>query len=128
MADAEANLPKPVRRSDHVAWVGVFLILGIIAVLGILFVMTEPAMYRGRYIIATRVTNAGGMRRGDPVQMRGVPIGRVLSLEIAPQGVTMRLEIEGKYRIPKDSHVELKSGSIMQGVVADVVPGTMSEY
>ena len=128
MADTDANLPKPVRRSESVAWVGLFLILGIIAVLGTLFAMTEPAMFRGRYIISSRVTNAGGMRRGDPVQMRGVPIGRVLSLEISQQGVTMRLEIEGQYRIPKDSHLEIKSGGLMQGMVADVVPGTAAEY
>ena len=128
MADTEANLPKPVRRSESVAWVGLFLILGLVAVLGTLFAMTEPAMFRGRYIISSHITNAGGMRRGDPVQMRGVPIGRVLSLEISQQGVTMRLEIEGQYRIPKDSHLEIKSGGLMQGMVADVVPGTATEY
>jgi phospholipid/cholesterol/gamma-HCH transport system substrate-binding protein len=128
MADAEANLPKPVRRREGVAWVGVFLILGVVTVLGLLFAMTEPAMFRGRYIVGSAVTNAGGMRRGDPVQMRGVPIGRVLSLEISPQGVAMRLEVEGQYRIPKDSHLEIKSGGIMQGMIADVVPGTSSEY
>jgi phospholipid/cholesterol/gamma-HCH transport system substrate-binding protein len=127
MADTEANLPKPVRRSESVAWVGLFLILGLVAVLGTLFAMTEPAMFRGRYIISSRITNAGGMRRGDPVQMRGVPIGRVLSLEITQQGVTMRLEIEGQYKIPKDSHLEIKSGGLMQGMVADVVPGTSTE-
>ena len=128
MADTEAPPPKPVRRSESVAWVGVFLILGILAVLGTLFAMTEPAMFRGRYIITTHVANAGGMRRGDPVQMRGVPIGRVLSLEIGQQGVTMRLEIEGEYKIPKDSRMEIKSGGLMQGMVADVVPGTSNEY
>jgi phospholipid/cholesterol/gamma-HCH transport system substrate-binding protein len=60
--------------------------------------------------------------------MRGVPIGRVMSLEISPQGVTMRLEIEGAYKIPRDSHLEIKSGGLMQGMVADVVPGTLTEY
>ena len=128
MADSDANLPKPVRRSESVAWVGLFLILGLVAVLGTLFAMTEPAMFRGRYIIGSSVANAGGMRRGDPVQMRGVPIGRVLSLEIGQQGVTMRLEIEGQYRIPKDSRLEIKSGGLMQGMVADLVPGTSTEY
>jgi phospholipid/cholesterol/gamma-HCH transport system substrate-binding protein len=128
MADGDANLPKPVSRRESVAWVGVFLILGLVAVLGVLFAMTEPAMFRGRYIISSLVTNAGGMRRGDPVQMRGVPIGRVMSLEISPQGVTMRLEIEGNYRIPRDSHLEIKSGGLMQGMVADVVPGNATDY
>jgi phospholipid/cholesterol/gamma-HCH transport system substrate-binding protein len=92
-------------------------------VLGTLFTMTEPAMFRGRYIIYTGVPNAGGMRRGDAVQMRGVPIGRVMRLRISPDGVSIQMEIEGEYDIPKGSHVEIKSGGLMQGMVVDVVPG-----
>ena len=88
-----ASLPKPVRRRESAAWVGLFLIVGILAVLGTLFVMTEPAMFRGRYIIFTTVSNAGGMRRGDAVQMRGVPIGRVMTLHISHEGVRIQMEI-----------------------------------
>jgi phospholipid/cholesterol/gamma-HCH transport system substrate-binding protein len=128
MADSAENLPKPVRRRESAAWVGVFLIVGILAVLITLFTMTEPAMFRGRYIIYTVVANAGGMRRGDAVQMRGVPIGRVMTLKIGQEGVRVQMEIEGEYRIPKDSHVEIKSGGLMQGMVVDVVPGSSSEF
>ena len=128
MADSAENLPKPVRRRESAAWVGVFLIVGILAVLITLFTMTEPAMFRGRYIIYTNVANAGGMRRGDAVQMRGVPIGRVMTLRISPEGVRVQMEIEGEYKIPKDSHVEIKSGGLMQGMVVDVVPGLSTEY
>jgi phospholipid/cholesterol/gamma-HCH transport system substrate-binding protein len=127
MSDS-ASLPKPVRRRESAAWVGIFLIVGILAVLGTLFVMTEPAMFRGRYIIYTVVANAGGMRRGDAVQMRGVPIGRVMTLKISQEGVRIQMEIEGEYQIPRDSHVEIKSGGLMQGQVVDVVPGTSTEY
>jgi phospholipid/cholesterol/gamma-HCH transport system substrate-binding protein len=123
-----ASLPKPVRRRESAAWVGLFLIVGILAVLGTLFVMTEPAMFRGRYIIFTNVSNAGGMRRGDAVQMRGVPIGRVMTLQISQEGVRIQMEIEGEYKIPRDSHVEIKSGGLMAGMVVDVVPGTSAEY
>lgn len=123
-----ADLPKPVRRHESAAWVGLFLIVGLLAVLGTLFVMTEPAMFRGRYIIYTGVANAGGMRRGDAVQMRGVPIGRVMRLRITQQGVSIQMEIEGEYDIPRDSHVEIKSGGLMQGMVVDVVPGRAAEF
>lgn len=123
-----ADLPQPVRRRESVAWVGLFLIVGLLAVLGTLFVMTEPAMFRGRYIIYTGVTNAGGMRRGDAVQMRGVPIGRVMRLRISHEGVSIQMEIEGEFKIPKDSHVEIKSGGLMQGMVVDVVPGLSDSY
>jgi phospholipid/cholesterol/gamma-HCH transport system substrate-binding protein len=128
MADSDESLPKPVRRRESAAWVGVFLIVGLLAVLVTLFTMTEPAMFRGRYIIYTVVSNAGGMRRGDAVQMRGVPIGRVMTLKIGQEGVRIQMEIEGEYKIPTDSHVEIKSGGLMAGMVVDVVPGRAAEF
>jgi phospholipid/cholesterol/gamma-HCH transport system substrate-binding protein len=128
MSDTTGSPPKPVRRRESAVWVGLFLIVGLLAVLGTLFVMTEPAMFRGRYIISTLVANAGGMRRGDAVQMRGVPIGRVMTLRISHEGVRIQMEIEGEYKIPRDSHVEIRSGGLMQGMVVDVVPGTANEY
>lgn len=111
------------RKRDREMWVGVFVIVGILATLAVLFVMTDAATFRGRYILTTFVPNAGGIRRGDPVQMRGVNIGRVQRFRMAPEGVAIRLEIEGEYDVPVDSHVELKSSGLLGGVVADVVPG-----
>jgi len=112
------------RKRDHELWVGVFVVVGIIATFATLFVMTDAATFRGRYIITTFVPSAGGIRRGDPVQMRGVNIGRVQRFRMAPEGVAIRLEIEGEYEVPVDSHVELKSGSLLGGMIAEVVPGT----
>src|SRR6185503_16898678 len=101
------------------------------------FVMTDAATFRGRYIVTTFVTTAGGIRRGDPVQMRGVNIGRVQRFRMAPEGVAIRLEIEGEYEVPVDSHVELKSSGIMAGIVpgratkffqnGDAIPGQSDE-
>src|SRR6185436_16901213 len=85
----------------------------------------NPAMFRGRYIVFTEVTDAGGIRRGDPVQMLGVNIGRVLRFKMDKNKgtVILRLEIEGEYQLPKDSHVALRTLSLLSGVVASVVPG-----
>jgi len=116
------------RTHNRELWVGVFVVVGIVATMGLLFVMTDAATFRGRYIVTTHVPNAGGIRRGDPVQMRGVNIGRVQRFRMAPEGVAIRLEIEGEYEIPKDSHVELKSSGLLGGIVADVVPGTSTAY
>jgi len=116
------------RKRDREMWVGVFVVLGIIAVFATLFIMTDAATFRGRYIITTFVPSAGGIRRGDPVQMRGVNVGRVQRFRMAPEGVGIRLEIEGEYEVPVDSHVELKSSGIMGGIVADVVPGRATTF
>jgi phospholipid/cholesterol/gamma-HCH transport system substrate-binding protein len=122
----EEDLPPPpvARAKDKAIWVGVFVIFGLVAVLLSLFTFTDAALFRGRYIITTRVPNAGGIRRGDPVQMRGVNIGRVQRFKIGHDDVEIRLEIEGEYDIPADSKVMLKSAGIVGGMVADIIPGT----
>jgi phospholipid/cholesterol/gamma-HCH transport system substrate-binding protein len=122
----EQPLPAltPSRFRDRELWVGVFVILGVAAVLTALFTLTDASLFRGRYIIRTVVTDAGGIRRGDAVQMRGVNIGRVTSFRVAPQGVAVDLEIDNQYPIPSDSKVELRASSLLGGMVANIIPGT----
>ena len=126
--EEEPPVAPPSHGADQAVWVGFFLVVGIIAIFAALFILTDAAFFRGRYIVSTVVTDAGGIRRGDPVQMRGVNIGRVQRFKIAKDNVEIRLELEGEYNVPKDSHVELKSGGLLGGTVADVVPGDSTEF
>jgi phospholipid/cholesterol/gamma-HCH transport system substrate-binding protein len=120
--------PAPPSRGRHrEAWVGLFVVAGLAATVITLAVLTDAALFRGRYIITTTVPDAGGIRKGDPVQMRGVNIGRILSFTISPENVEIRLEIEGEYSIPKDSRVEIKAEGILGGSVADVITGRSPE-
>jgi phospholipid/cholesterol/gamma-HCH transport system substrate-binding protein len=120
--------PPPIRGQGKTAWVGLFLVVGIIGVLTVLFVMTDAAIFRGRYIVSTNVEDAGGIRKGDPVQMRGVNIGRIMGFDISQGGVKIQLEIEGEFKVPTDSLVELSSAGPLGGMKAVVVPGTATTY
>jgi phospholipid/cholesterol/gamma-HCH transport system substrate-binding protein len=119
--------PPPSRGKYREAWVGLFVVAGILATVILLAVMTDAALFRGRYIVTTTVPNAGGIRKGDPVQMRGVNIGRIIGFGIGPKDVDVRLEIEGEYKIPKDSRVEVKASGLLGGMVAEIVPGSSTE-
>ena len=125
-ASEEKPLPAltPSRFHDRELRVGIFVILGLAAILTALFTLTDAALFRGRYIIATVVPDAGGVRRGDAVQMHGVNIGRVTSFRISETGVAVRLEIDNQYPVPSDSRVELRSSGLLGGMVANIVPGT----
>lgn len=130
---AETTPPAPpVRGQGKTAWVGLFLIVGVVGVLTVLFVMTDAAIFRGRYMVRTFVGDAGGIRGGDPVRMRGVNIGRVKRFLIQPNGtVGIDLEVEGEYKIPTDSQVKLSSAGPLGGMKADVLPGiapTFAKY
>jgi phospholipid/cholesterol/gamma-HCH transport system substrate-binding protein len=112
-----------VQGRQREARVGLFAILGVFAVWFALMTLTSPTLFRGRYILRTSVPNAAGIRRGDPVQMRGVNIGRVIGFGIGGQGVELRLEIEKAYGVPGDSRAELRSSGLLAGMVVDIVPG-----
>ena len=91
----EEDLMKalPRRSANREVRVGLFVLVGLAAFLTVLFTMTDVGTFRGRYYVDTVVESAGGMRRGDPVQMRGVNVGRVIDFDIAPGGVDVRMEI-----------------------------------
>lgn len=118
-------LPAP-RRGREV-WVGVFVVAAVLATLTALFTLTDAGMFRGRYETQVRVAEASGIRRGDPVQMRGVNIGRVKAFQMDGSGVLVRLEIEGEYPVPRDSRVELVSDGLLGGMSARVRPGSSPE-
>ena len=130
--DADPSPPEegegpPLKGGNQTLWVGVFLILGMICILAALFILTDAAIFRGRYIVTTTVPDAGGIRRGDPVQMLGVNIGRVQRFNIDPQGVAIRLELEGEYDVPADSTVLLKSSGLLGGMIAEIIPGKSTQ-
>lgn len=122
-SDAELASAVPPSVGAHEFRVGIFVLLGIIATLTVLFLMTDPASFRGRYKVVTHVEDAGGIRRGDPVQMKGVPIGRIHRFDIRDAGVDIVLEIDGKWEIPSDSRARLLSAGLLGGVTVDVLRG-----
>jgi len=118
----------PTRRGHRQElWAGALVLLGVAAILLALFTLTDASLFRGRYVLTTQVPDAGGIRKGDPVQMRGVNIGRVTGFNIQRDGVVVRLELEGEFTVPVDSRVELKSAGLLGGTVAEVVPGASTQ-
>lgn len=117
----------PARSTHREIRVGMFVLLGVFAFLAALFTLTDVGTFRGRYYVSTVVESAGGMRRGDPVQMRGVNIGRVTGFEMVPNGVSVELELYDRYEVPQDSRVLVRSSGLLGGMIVDVVPGSSPE-
>ena len=122
--DRELERITPPLAGGSEIRVGVFVLLGVLAFAAVLFIMTDPAAFRGRYMVLTEVANAEGIRRGDPVQMRGVNIGRVHRFDLSPEGVVVTLEIEGRWEIPEDSRTTLGSLDLLGGRAVQIAIGT----
>lgn len=120
-AELQAAIPRETGRREFK--IGIFVILGLVSFITVLFLLTDPATLRGRYLVVTELTDAGGIRRGDPVQMRGVNIGRVHSFEMMADGrVSVTLEIEGEWDIPQGSRAVLAESGLFGGRTMAVVP------
>jgi phospholipid/cholesterol/gamma-HCH transport system substrate-binding protein len=127
LTEDELLTALPARSANREVRVGIFVLVGLVAFLAALFTFTDVGTFRGRYYAHTVVEDAGGMRRGDPVQMRGVNIGRVVGFDMVPGGVRVRLELYNEYEVPEGSQVMVKSSGLLGGMVVDVVPGASDE-
>ena len=67
-------VPQQAGRRD--VRIGLFVLVGLAAVTFLLYLLTDPATFRGRYKISTAVENVRGLPKGGPGQCRGVHHGR----------------------------------------------------
>ncbi|MGE0159711.1 MAG: MlaD family protein [Gemmatimonadales bacterium] len=122
----------PRGTGSREARVGLFVLLGLISFVIVIFWMTDPATLRGRYMLVTTVDNAGGVRAGDPVQMQGVNIGRVNGFEMVPSGggtiIYITMEIEGEWRVPQGSRTEMGESGLFGGRTIVIQRGTSEQY
>lgn len=127
--DEEILTASPKGAGGNEVRVGIFVLAGLVSFIVVIFLLTDPAWMRGRYFLYTEVPDAGGVRRGDPIQMRGVNVGRVHGFEMEPSGrVAISMEMEGQWRIPVDSRTVLGASGIFGGRTLDVVAGTSPDF
>ena len=124
-SDAQTEELVPEHAGTRQVRIGVFVLAGVIATIYLLFLLTDPALFRGRYLVTTTVDNVMGLRGGDPVQMRGVTIGRVHDFEMASddENVVITLEVDGQWIIPQGSTTRLVSPGLMAPKTVEVLPG-----
>lgn len=123
LSQEDLRAMAPMRTPRREVHVGIFVIVGILAVVTALFVLTDPGMFRGRYQVSTVIADAGGIRKGDPVRLKGVNIGRIRDFDIDEGGVRVIMELRREYPVPADSRVSVVSGGLLQSMVAEVIPG-----
>jgi len=129
LSDDEILAAVPRGTGGREARVGLFVLLGLVSFVIVIFWMTDPATLRGRYMVVTTVDNAGGVRAGDPVQMQGINIGRVNGFEMIPNGpIYITMEVEGEWRIPVGSRTEMGEAGLFGGRTLMVIRGPSDQY
>ena len=112
-----------MRRRTEVT-VGIVVLLGI----GLLFFGTlwlrGAAFGREEVVVRARFREVGQLAEGNPVKLRGVPIGRVSSIELEPdaEGVIVEMRISADAKLPADAVVLLSPESLFGDWQAEILP------
>jgi phospholipid/cholesterol/gamma-HCH transport system substrate-binding protein len=113
---------------------GLFVILGFAALWFLTTQLPGSGLRAGAdpgYVVTARFDNVGELKRGAPVTMAGVQIGRVESVDVESTDyralVTMR--IEPRYdKIPEDSDASIQTQGLLGAKVVGITPGGSETY
>lgn len=92
-------------------YVGMFLALGIIVAVGLtIWLGVQRTSGRGALYVTFFDESVQGLSKDSPVKYRGVPVGRVHSIDVAPDSrlIQVTLSIDKKIEIAQDTVAQLK--------------------
>lgn len=76
------------------------------------------------YDLSVRMSHADGLKPGSDVQISGIKVGSVSSLELAGYKALVHFKLQDGIRIPKDSAAAAVSGGVLDpGMALAIRPG-----
>jgi phospholipid/cholesterol/gamma-HCH transport system substrate-binding protein len=133
-----------MQRSKNDVWVGLFVLIGAVA---ILFLALQSAnllslSFQSTYAVSAKFQNVGGLKPKAAVRSGGVVVGRVQDITFDDKNYQARvvLALESRFVFPKDSslkiltsgllgeqYIGIEAGAAMENLVAgDTVGATQS--
>lgn len=111
------------RRTIREGSVGLLILFGIGLVTGIVFWLRGLQLGARNYEFVVEFANGGGMSVGDPIQFRGVSVGRIVALKPGPNGVDVTVEVEpATLLIPRDVVIEANQSGFIGEVSVEITP------
>lgn len=113
------------KRKRNLIAVGLLTIVAAAIFFWGLFWMLGTPVFRSGMEVTLLLSDGGGLKRSDRVQVQGVQVGTVRSIDLHPQGgvvVGLRLERDD-LALPTDTRATI-SGDVFGAHVVDLIPGT----
>jgi phospholipid/cholesterol/gamma-HCH transport system substrate-binding protein len=116
-----------VQRSKNDVWVGLFVMLGLAA---ILFLALKSAnlltlSFQSDYRVTAKFDNIGGLKPKAAVKSAGVVVGRVESITFDDKSFQARvtLALESRYAFPRDSSLKILTSGLLGEQYIGIEPG-----
>lgn len=103
---------------------GIFFALALIVAVIVLEMVGAADFFKKGYIINANFKNAKELKKGDPVKLAGVEIGRVESIRLVDSQARIAMKIEGKYALKTDSKAKILFAGLMGQHFVEIEPGT----
>jgi phospholipid/cholesterol/gamma-HCH transport system substrate-binding protein len=111
--------------------VGVFLLSALAILFVLMFINSKTAhLFEDRIILNTYLTKAEGISTDTPVKISGIEVGKVASLDIAPDHrIHLRLIIYQRYQplVRSDSKAAVSKLSVLGKPMINITAGTTTE-
>jgi len=116
-----------MQRSKNDVWVGLFVLVGAIAVL---FLALKSANlltlnFSSDYAVTAKFDNIGGLKPGAAVKSAGVVVGRVKKIEFDGESFQAKvtLALQSQHTFPQDSSLKILTSGLLGEQYLDVSPG-----
>lgn len=116
-----------MQRSKNDVWVGLFVLIGAVA---ILFLALQSANllslnFQKTYQVSAKFDNVGGVKPKAAVRSAGVVVGRVESIVFDDKTfqARMTLALESQYVFPKDSSLKILTSGLLGEQYLGLEPG-----
>jgi phospholipid/cholesterol/gamma-HCH transport system substrate-binding protein len=104
--------------------VGLFLAIGIGCLAWLSIKLARKEFFaRGGYQVQAAFSNGGGLRRGTPVVIAGVEIGRVESVGLEDYEAKVRLLIQPSVVLQSDTIASIKTKGLIGEKYIELTPG-----
>ena len=103
---------------------GIFFALALIVAVIILEMVGAADFFKKGYIVNATFKNVQELKKGDPVKMAGVEIGRVENIRLVDTQARVSMKIEGKYQLHTDSKATIKFAGLMGQNFISIEGGT----
>ena len=116
-----------MQRSKNDVWVGLFVLLGAVAVL---FLALQSANllslnFQSTYRVTGKFDNIGGLKPKAAVKSAGVVVGRVDSITFDDKSfqALVTFAIEDRFQFPKDSSIKILTSGLLGDQYIGIDPG-----